>query len=291
MIGERMSAISELLAGNHEAARSRIDQALGLSSAEGLATPMEWHAIGLDIMASIILVSVLWVTGLPESAEAIARDTFARATAIGDPGTMAITLADASSALALCLGDWAGAERYAELIDNCVARGAPMEWRLWVQVVRAIVAARRGDAGPGLALATGPLPAKYGHPRYAAPLLELASSLGAAGAKDVARDLADHLHQRFERTGERWLWSEAQRVRGELAEDPAVAERLFELAFAAAEQQGARTLMLRAATSLATRRPDAADTVLRPLLDGFPEGAATQDHRIARTILAARRPA
>ena len=46
-------------------------------------------------------------------------------------------------------------------------------------------------------------------------LTELALRLGAAGAEDIAGDLADSLLQRVEATGERWIWSEVQRVRGE----------------------------------------------------------------------------
>ena len=125
-----------------------------------------------------------------------------------------------------------------------------------------------------------------GHPRFASVLAELALRLGDAGAEDIARDLADRLLQRIEATGERYIWSEVQRVRGELTRDAAEAEALFEAALAVAQQQGARAWALRAATSLARRRPSAAEDVLGPLLASFTEGGGTQDHVEARAVLA-----
>jgi predicted ATPase len=124
-----------------------------------------------------------------------------------------------------------------------------------------------------------------GHPRFAKVLTELALRLGAAGAEDVARDLADSLLQRVENTGERSMWSEVQRIRGELMHDTGAAEALFEAALAVAQKQGARAWALRAATSLARRRRSAAVEVLKPLLASFTEGAGTQDHIEARAVL------
>jgi adenylate cyclase len=78
-----------------------------------------------------------------------------------------------------------------------------------------------------------------------------------------------------------------QRVRGELTTDPAAAVALFESALAVADAQGARTLSLRAATSLARCRPSAAADVLLPLLSSFTEGAQSRDQVEARGVLAA----
>jgi hypothetical protein len=91
---------------------------------------------------------------------------------------------------------------------------------------------------------------------------------------------------RIETTDERWLWSEVQRIRGELSEDEASAVSLFERALEVAHAQGARAWELRAATSLARRRPQTAKDILAPLLAGFTEVAGTRDHRAASEILA-----
>jgi predicted ATPase len=187
----------------------------------------------------------------------------------------------------MCVGDLTGAERYADMIDDCVAHGAWLLYRTWAKALRATIAAHRGDAGPGRSFLSRALPVECGHPRFVAVLIELALRLGGAGAEDIARDLADSLLKRVEDTGERYIWSEVQRVRGELTRDAAEAEALFEAALAVARQQGARAWELRAATSLARRKRSAAEDVLKPLLASFTEGGGTQDHIEARSVLTA----
>ena len=287
MIGDQMVAVSELLSGNLATARAIIDRTLELSSTLSVRARIAALGYDPDMVASIILVSLLWLSGMPDTAWAVAQDTLDRSVATGDPSTRAMVLSDACSALAICVGDLAAADRYATMIDDCVARGAPGTYRMWTQVLRATVAARRGDIGPGRAFVTATLPTESGHARYTAVLAELALSLGAAGAEDIARDFADRLLQRVEDSGERWMWGEVQRVRGELTADPSTAESLFESALAVAQQMGASTLALRAATSLARRRRSAAEDILKPLLASFAEGAQTQDHIEARSVLEA----
>jgi hypothetical protein len=191
------------------------------------------------------------VTGRPDAATTAAQQNLDRAQATGYFGTQAAVLADACGGLAMYVGDLTAAERYADMIDDCVAKGAWFAYGTWAQALRATVAAHRGDVDPGRSFVAGGLLPECGHPRFASVLIELALRLGTAGAADVARPFADRLLQRIEATGERYIWSEAQRVRGELARDPAEAEALFEAALDVAQQQGARAWALRAATSLA----------------------------------------
>jgi hypothetical protein len=227
----------------------------------------------------------LWLSGMPDVATAVAQDNLERATAHAGFAREVAVLTDSCAPLALLVGDLAGAERYADMIDDCVAHGIWFAYGTWARALRATIAAHRGDAGPGRLFLAGGLPTECGHPRFASVLTELALRLGGAGAEDVAEDLADRLLQRIEATGERWIWAEVQRVRGELTRDAAEAEALFEAALAQARQQGARAWELRAATSLARRRRSAAEGVLGPLLASFTEGGGTQDHVEARAVL------
>jgi predicted ATPase len=284
VVAERMVCVSELVGGNLAAARASSDRAQSLASTWSVSARMA-YGFDPDVVSRNTLVSLLWLDGLPDTATAVGKDNLDRAEAAGHLFTRAAVLADACAALAMYVGDLAAADRYAEMLDECVARGAPSDYRTWVTVLRATVAARRGDVGPGRSFLTRGLPPECGHPRYASVLTELALRLGAAGAEDVARDFADRLLQRVEDTGERWIWSEVQRVRGEVTHETAAAEALFEAALAVAEQQGARAWALRAATSLARRRRSAADEVLKPLLASFTEGGGTQDHVEARSVL------
>ncbi|MDB5480007.1 MAG: hypothetical protein JWO83_1060 [Caulobacteraceae bacterium] len=284
VVAERMVSVSELVGGNLAAAGAASDRAQALAPTWSVSARLA-YGFDADVVSRNTLVSLLWLNGLPDTATAVGQDNLDRAKAAGHLFTRAAVLADACAALAMCVGDLAAADRYAEMLDDCVARGAPSDYRTWVNVLRATVAARRGDVGPGRAFLTRGLPPECGHPRYASLLTELALRLGAAGAEDVARDFADRLLQRVEDTGERWIWSEVQRVRGELTHETAEAEALFEAALAVAQQQGARAWALRAATSLARRRRSAAEEVLKPLLASFTEGGGTQDHVEARSVL------
>jgi adenylate cyclase len=188
---------------------------------------------------------------------------------------------------ALSVGDLVAHERYLTLRDESARyAGVVHFYGPWAQMERATIAAQRGDVKPGLAFLDHEDLSDLAHPRLTYVLGEFALALGMAGAKDVARDLADHLHHRIEASGEMWIWSELQRVRGELTDDEAWAISLFERALEVAQAQGARTWALRAATSLARRRPHTAADILAPLLASFTEGAGTKDHRAASEILA-----
>jgi predicted ATPase len=284
-VAERMVSVSELLRGNLATARASGERAQVLSPTWSTSARIAWYDYDPLVMSRNTLVSISWLSGTPDTAMAAAQENLERAEATGSQFCRAAVLADACAALALCAGDLAAADRYVAMLDDCVARGAPLNYRTWAQALRAAVAARRGDIGPGRSFLTGGLPPDCAHPRYASVLIELASALGEAGAADIARDLADRLLQRIEHTGERWIWSEVQRVRGELTQEPVAAEVLFEAALAVAQQQGARAWALRAATSLARRRRSAAAEVLKPLLASFTEGAGTRDHVAARSVL------
>jgi len=285
VIAERILGVAELVAGNLPAARASTERALAMAPnlSDSARIASAWDP---DVVSRNTLVSLLWLEGLPETAMATARGNLNLAEATGSALTRATVLADSCGGVALYIGDLEAAVRYAAMLDECVERGAGSGFGAWAQVLRATIAAQRGDAGPGRALLARELPAECGHPRCASVLTELAFRLGAAGAADIGRDLANSLLQRVEVTGERWIWSEVQRVRGELARAPSEAEALFEASLAVAQQQGARAWALRAATSLARRRPSAAGDLLRPMLASFDEGAATRDHVEARAVLA-----
>jgi predicted ATPase/DNA-binding winged helix-turn-helix (wHTH) protein len=275
MMAEQMVGVSELVAGNLAAARAANDRVRAMSRT--------WT----HPSAGNTFVSLQWLGGLPDTAAAAAQDNLDQAKAHGFFTHQAQALVDSCGGLAMYLGDLTGADRYADMIDDCVARGAWLHYRTWAQALRATIAAQRGDAGPGRSFLAEALPPECGHPRFVSVLIELAWRLGAAGAEDIARDLADSLLRRIEHTGERYIWSEVQRVRGELTRGAAEAEALFEAALAVARQQGARAWELRAATSLARRRRSAAEEVLKPLLASFTEGGSTQDHVEARAVLEA----
>jgi predicted ATPase len=129
-------------------------------------------------------------------------------------------------------------------------------------------------------------------------LNELAAAFARAGQIAEGLAAAEQAIERAERTKARWLFPESLRIRGELLLSQAatgaaaVAEKHFRQALDWARRQGALSLELRAATSLARLLHDHvriadAKAVLQPVYDRFTEGFDTADLREAKALLEA----
>ena len=126
----------------------------------------------------------------------------------------------------------------------------------------------------------------------------LAEAYAAANRHEQALLVLDEALTWAEATGERMYEAEVCRLRGEYllaaggkGADVETAEASFQQALAIARRQGARSLELRAATSL-TRLyrvralPAQARDVIRPIYEQFEEGFDTVDLKAARDLLA-----
>jgi predicted ATPase len=127
------------------------------------------------------------------------------------------------------------------------------------------------------------------------PLITLAASaLGKHGDIDEGLDLVDEILRIGRRDNVHWWEAELLRAKGELLGavngDTAAAERCFYHAIEVARLQGAKSLELRAATSLARlcqnqgKRDEARD-LLAPVYDWFSEGLDTADLMEAKALL------
>jgi len=129
-------------------------------------------------------------------------------------------------------------------------------------------------------------------PHLMVPLAEAARALGRP--EDGLDVLAEAMVQ-VESTGERYLEAELHRLQGEmlLAQSPSnhgPAECAFQKALAVAGAQQAKSLELRAATSLARLWHDQGKTteardLLAPVYDWFTEGFDTTDLKDAKALL------
>lgn len=290
VVKDRMACVTKLVAGDLAGARAAIDRVLARSPARDARKKLAWFAYEPDIGVGNTQASLLWLEGKSDSAIAAIQENLARAMAVGNQAVMASVLADIACPIALSVGDLETAERHLAHLDMVVALGGPPNFRAWAGVFRATLAATRGDGSAALALLSEGLPADADHPRFTSMLTELALRLGRTGAVEPARRLADRLLHRAEGQGELWIWSEVQRVRGELNPDEGAAVALFEAALQTARMQGARAWGLRAATSLATLQPHRAGAVLAPWLAGVKEGRWTGDVLAANAILQRRTP-
>ena len=287
LVADRAIGVTELLLGNLIAARTAIERVQTTSPGWHVQERLKWYDYDPDITARNTLVTLLWLEGKPESAMAVARENSTRALAPGADNAAPAFLADAAFGPAFIVGDFDAADRYLTLLDALIRRGAPPNYRSWVGIARAGLAANRGDVARALALLEENFDPAIVHPRWLSILVELAEQFGAAGEVERARRLADWLLARVEGTGEHWVVSEVQRVRAQLSDDDDQARLLLELALGTARRQGAKAWELRAATSLARRWPRIGRPLLAPLLDSFTEGHGARDLIAARQVLAA----
>jgi hypothetical protein len=286
IVAERVTAATDFLRGNFASARAAIER-VRLSTSGYKRQRLHWRDSDPERATRTALTALLWTEGKPDSAIALARENAVLALRAGNDNATPAVLADGACLMAVLVGDEAATERYLKLIDASLRRGGPPGFASWTQIVRALLAARRGDAGPGLAFLGSGFDVRAANPRRVNLLAELAENLGYAGAPGPASELADTLLERVERSGELWILGEIQRVRAQLRPDDSEAQALLEFALETAKRQGGVACELRAATNLAQRWPSVGKPRLADVLGSYTEGLWTRDVIAARNVLTA----
>jgi DNA-binding winged helix-turn-helix (wHTH) protein/tetratricopeptide (TPR) repeat protein len=247
----------------------------------------------------------LWMAGYPDRARRLCDGAVAEARALARPHNRAFTLGYASIVHELC-GDLS---RVAELVDEQSAICAEHEiayFQTWAEVFKGLVLARQGHAAEGVLAMRRGLDAhrQTGSVVGVTHLLTLLAELhGSAGQVEAGLRVVEEALALAVRTGNRCVEPEIHRVRAELllrtggGDRPshraaADAERRFRRAMEIARRRSARSLELRAATSLArlwqARGESArARRLLARRCRWFAEGADTADLTSARRLLAA----
>jgi predicted ATPase len=175
--------------------------------------------------------------------------------------------------------------------------GVPL-FESWARVARGWALAHLGQAEQGIAQIRGGLAmasatgAETWHPYN---LAQLAEACAKAGRIDEGLEVIAKALNLVQEKGERWWESEILRLRGELLlkRNPsglAEAQNSFERAIEIARKQGAKSLELRATTSLARLldqqdRRDEARTMLAEIYNWFTEGFDTADLKDAKALL------
>jgi class 3 adenylate cyclase/predicted ATPase len=121
----------------------------------------------------------------------------------------------------------------------------------------------------------------------------LAEALAAAGDEEGARETISNALSMGETSGERWWEAELCRLRGELlrlCREEMNSEVWFQRSLKVSQRQGAKSLELRAATSLARLwrdqgKPQQARELLAPVYGWFTEGFDTRDLKEAKALL------
>jgi predicted ATPase/DNA-binding winged helix-turn-helix (wHTH) protein len=236
----------------------------------------------------------LWLLGYPDRALAVSREAATRAHELAQPSSQALALHFAAM-VRQCRREAAGARACAELALAIAADQGMSFWKAGGAVLRGWAVAEGGNPVEGVTLLRQGLDAwqATGSVTYRTYFLALlAEALAWAGRAADGLVLLDEGLALVEETSERLFEAELHRLRGELLRPsaPAEAEASFRQAVAVARRQGAKSLELRAAVSLARHSQDrtrraAGRRALAETVGWFAEGFDTRDLQEAKALL------
>jgi predicted ATPase/DNA-binding winged helix-turn-helix (wHTH) protein len=298
LVGEHLVGVSQHRLGNQPMARRHLERVLADQEAVGHRPYMVRFQIDLLVAARAVLARVLWLQGFPDQAMHAGKRSIEHARAADHAVSLCYALALGACPIALLVGDLATAEHYVGMLLDHSTRHALTHWRAFGTCHQGAVAIKRGDVMTGSRLLRGGFnEVGDSRPALRIMLLLMTEALGRAG--QVSEGLAElnEAIARSEHNEERWLIAELLRIKGELLllRDGAQggvteAEDLFRQALKMARRQGALSLELRAATSLARllrdqgRSTDAL-ALLHPVYDRFTEGFDTADLQTAKALV------
>ena len=249
------------------------------------------------VSALTYLAPVLWILGFPEQACRSSTAAFRCAAELDQANLTAHVHNFAGAGLCELLGDIPGVRAHADAIVALSDRHNLAYWRLNGLILRGWTMVQEGAAEPGIALMCqsaadrAALGVGWYQARYLCMLAEAHAQL--AQAEPGLRVVAE-ARELVARNDEHMWEGEVDRIEGELlrvqgAPVPAI-EACFARAMARARQQAAKSLELRAATSLARLWAEQgekrkAQDLLAPVYGWFTEGFETADLKGAKALL------
>lgn len=278
------------------AALQHLDKSLASRDSNEPAPGSFSSGLNLGVFALCYQSHTLWLSGAPDQALAKSQAAEALADRLDHPFSRALALDYAAILYQLRRESDAARTAAEAAIAVCEEHGFAY-YRAWGVIINgwtwadenADAAHEQMRAGIDELQATG---AQLRLPYYWCLLTDVCPSAvdNETGLAALQRGL-----DMIGANGERWMEAELHRRRGALLQeqDPDAAERCFRRAVAVAQQQSARSLALRAATSLyrlqRARRehgtPDDARARLQAIYDTFTEGFDTADLQDARALL------
>jgi predicted ATPase len=237
----------------------------------------------------------LWFLGYPDQARRRLEETFEIVRGLNDPHDLAFTQTIAAG-MHLFYRETERAREQAEAcLKLCDEYGLAQE-RQWATHWLGSALTALGETTKGLELMRTSLAAQRAMRSQVSQthyLALIAEAVQKTGDHPEAMRVLDEAFDIMQRTGERFYEAELRRLRGDLllqVGQPAEAEAAFREATAIAARQQARSLELRAATSLARLlarqgRRDEARAHLAPVYEWFTEGFDTADLKTAKALL------
>jgi predicted ATPase len=301
MIGHRLTGWNAVFRGNLGVGGAHLEQALSIYDRD----PVKHRELRLrsqhDHRVATLSCQAIhqWLCGFPQQALATRDEAIAYGRELEHATSLAYALFHAGCSLAAFSDDANAARRFGgELFELADHQGLPM-YVASGTVVKGWAMGKSGDVHAGLAqLREGLVKVDGGRIRYFLPsyLAMLAQLYMESGNADDARRTLDDATSLVEETDERMWEAELHRLTGDvllmLGENSRESvQPEYELAMEIARRAGARSLELRASTSLARLwstqgRSDEARAVLEAVYAGFTEGFETADLKSARSVLA-----
>jgi predicted ATPase len=298
LASHRLAGITAMYVGAFAQARSEFEAILGLYDASQHRSEPVHYVHDPKVSALTYLAPILWIMGFPEQAHRASVSAFRCAGELDQANLAAHVHNFAGAGLEELLGNAPAVRAHADAILELADRHDLGYWRLNGLILRGWAMVQEGAKEAGIALMRentaerAALGASWYQARYLCLLAAAYAQVGQIqpGLRVIA-EAKDLLARNEEHTWE----GELNRIEGELLQardssSPDV-QACFVRAIATTRQQGAKSLELRAATSLARlwrdqgRRGEAHDLLAR-VYGWFTEGFDTADLRDAKALLA-----
>jgi predicted ATPase len=239
----------------------------------------------------------LWHLGYPDQAGAMSCKALALARELSHPFSLTVALAYMAMFRQFCREPHTAHECADEVMALCAEQGFAY-YLAWGMIIRGWALSEQGGGEEGVAQVCqglAALQATGGEVRLPYYLALLAKAYGIVGQTEEGLTAVAEALELVHKTGERWYEAELHRLKGELllqqsADNHPEAEASFHHALDIACRQQAKSLELRAATSLArlwqaqNKRQDAS-ALLAPVYGWFTEGFDTADLQEAKALL------
>ena len=295
--GETHLSCGEIFTGRLLSARTRMERLAAQHNQDFNDARFARFQYSNSVNILIVLSHAQWLTGQVDRAARTAETILAYGRAAAHELSLSIALAW-NSLLYLWMGRDAECSEHVAMLDELVERHGIVTWRPIATFCRGALAVGADPASRAgiveLQSAVAQFRATGHRARLPYYMAVLAGAMGRQARFDEALATIQEAVALGTRHHEQWCMPEVVRIQAGIAAaqgHAAHAEQLLLQSLALAQQTGALTWRLRAATDLAAlwhagaRTPDAR-AVLQAAHDAFSEGAGTRDLDAAATLLA-----
>ena len=296
MVAHRVMGSTLLTVGDFQSSANHFEETIRLSTSEGKRPLYNLYMVEPQAASLLLLSWDLWFLGYPDQSLSRVSEALALGQDLGHPYTVAFAHY-MTSVVHLLRGD---AARALESAEKSFEMSQEQRFSLYVILSRISRGRAIGDLGrleeARVEIAVGIDEARRNGVGFMLPMMDswLAEAHSKTGENEHALSIVERaLINIGDATGRSWE-AELHRQRAQilLALNPSKvreAESHLKKSIEVARGQSAKSLELRAATSLAglwrtQGRPDAARALLEPIHRWFHEGAETADLRRAREV-------